>query len=413
MQINSERLKKRIETILAMSEDSTGGYTRLAFSDKDIEARTLVKKMMEDAGLNVREDAAGNILGTLSPNGADKGYIATGSHIDTVRNGGKFDGLFGSIAAIEAAQCINENKLSINRPLEVIIFADEEGARFNSGMLGSKSIAGIPLEADMESFIDKDGIVLSDALRNMGIGPERVLDAAAPADKYKAFVELHIEQSIVLEQEQKHIGIVDGIKGPFWVKGCFEGESNHAGGTPMNMRRDALVAAANFAAQVDRIAKETGGGFVATVGVFNVYPGGINTIPNRVEFTIDIRDIDMQRRKSGIEKIWQAAEDIALQFGVTQDLKCIKDTSSEAMDTHIMKTIASVCDEEGSEYMELSSGAFHDALTMTHLCDVGMIFVPSIGGVSHSPQEDTRWEDIFLGAQVLYKTVTRLLQEKE
>lgn len=411
MQINSQRLMERIETILAMSEDPAGGYTRLAFSEKDMEAREIVKKMMAQAGLSVSVDAAGNILGTYSPDGLDKGYIATGSHIDTVRNGGKFDGLLGTIAAIEAAQCISEQNIPIKRPLEVIVFVDEEGARFNSGMFGSKALAGIALDADMDTFVDKDGVSLPNALRKMGLDPERALDAKAPQDKYKAFLELHIEQSIVLEQQNKQVGIVDGIKGPYWVKGHFTGESNHAGGTPMTMRRDALVSAANFAAAVDRIAKEVGGGFVATVGVFNVFPSGINTIPNRVEFTIDIRDIDMTRRAAGIKKIEQAAQDIAEQFHTPCELTCIKDTSSESMNPHIMQTIESVCKENNINYLAFPSGAFHDALTMTHLCDVGMIFVPSIGGISHSPQEDTSWADVFLGTDVLYNTLVKLLQE--
>ena len=216
MQIKQERLKERIERINEMSRDETGGYTRLAFGEKETKARMMAKEMMLEAGLEVEIDAAGNLMGRLYPDNWNEkelhGVIATGSHIDTVRNGGKFDGLLGSIAGIEVAQCLKENHVKLKSPFEVILFTDEEGARFNAGMVGSKVIAGLGMERPLSEYTDNEGISEEAAMQKCGYHPEK-LEEAAHADKYEKFVELHIEQGIVLEQESRQIGIVTGITG--------------------------------------------------------------------------------------------------------------------------------------------------------------------------------------------------------
>ena len=412
MQIKQERLKERIERINEMSRDETGGYTRLAFSEKETKARMMAKEMMLEAGLEVEIDAAGNLMGRLYPDNWNEkelhGVIATGSHIDTVRNGGKFDGLLGSIAGIEVAQCLKENHVKLKSPFEVILFTDEEGARFNAGMVGSKVIAGLGMERPLSEYTDNEGISEEAAMQKCGYHPEK-LEEAAHADKYEKFVELHIEQGIVLEQESRQIGIVTGIKGPYWIEGSFEGEANHAGGTPMNMRKDAMTAAANYIAEVEKIASRLGDMFVATVGTLKVHPGGINTIPGRVDYTIDIRDTDMERRAQGIREIKEAAVKISDRFHVESTQKCLKDAKAEMMNEAIVDTIEDVCKKRGYTYMRMPSGPFHDTLSMAHICDVGMIVVPSIGGVSHSPYEDTAWDDIFAGAQVLADTMENLV----
>ena len=415
MNINPERLKKKILAINEASRNEQGGYTRLAFSEEDRIAREKVKAIMLEAGLSVHQDTAGNIFGSLLNGWEPEGFVATGSHIDTVRNAGPLDGLMGAMAAIEVLESVAEKNIRTQRPLQAIVFSDEEGARFGSGMIGSSSIAGIPMEAPIESFIDADKIPLTEALRQFGIQPFDLHKAAASARTYRAFVELHIEQGIVLEHNQKQIGIVNGIKGPYWIKGSFRGQANHAGGTPMSMRHDALVAAAYFATQTNRIANELGAEgdmFVATMGVFNVVSGSINTVPGSVEFTIDIRDIDMDRRGEGVERIKKAAEEAARLYGVSYELSCIKNASSVKMNAHIMDIMAEVCDRQNTEYMVLPSGAFHDTLAMASICQVGMIFVPSIAGISHSPQENTSWEDICIGADVLYQTILKLANEE-
>lgn len=408
MHINPARLKERIDTINAMSRNESGGYTRLAFTEKDRQAREIVKDMMTKAGLSVQQDSAGNILADLLNGHSTSNFIATGSHIDTVQNGGPFDGLLGTMAAVEVLQTAAEQNVPLKCPLRAIVFSDEEGARFGSGMIGSRAIAGSSLDAPLEAYTDKEGNVLPDVLRSFGLDPGRIFEAKAAAGTYRAFLELHIEQSVVLEQSQKQIGIVTGIKGPHWIRGSFFGESNHAGGTPMNMRHDALVAAANFASETERIASDIGKQFVATIGVFEVSPGGINTIPDNVRYSIDIRDLDMSRRSEGTARILQAAENAAKRFGVVHQSRSIKNTPSAEMTPGIMDVIEEVCKKESLAYMHLPSGAFHDALSMTAICDVGMIFVPSIGGISHSPKEDTRWEDVYAGAEVLYQTVVEL-----
>lgn len=408
MHINPARLKAHIDTINAMSKDESGGYTRLAFSDKDRQAREMVKAMMEKAGLSVQQDFAGNILADLLNGHGKTDFIAVGSHIDTVQNGGPFDGLLGSMAAVEVLQTVAERNLSLKHPLRAIIFSDEEGARFGSGLIGSKAIAGSSLDAPLDFYTDKEGNALPDVLKSFDIDPARILEAKAKAGTYRVFLELHIEQSVVLEQNRKQIGIVTGIKGPHWIKGSFVGESNHAGGTPMNMRHDALVAAANFAVETERIASSIGEQFVATIGFFEVSPGGINTIPKEVNYSLDIRDLNMARRSMGAERILQAAEESAKKFGVDHRSRCIKCTPSVEMNPDVMQVIEGICKKENLTYMYLPSGAFHDALSMTDICKVGMIFVPSVKGISHSPKEDTRWEDVYAGVEVLYQTVVEL-----
>ena len=409
MFINKERLRRRIDAINEASRDPQGGYTRLAFSEQDREARRMVEELMREAGLEVEHDAAGNIIGSYKC-GDLAGYVAAGSHIDTVRNGGPFDGLLGSIAAIEALQCAREQRVPLKHPLRAIVFADEEGARFGSGLIGSKSIAGIPLPQPLDSYVDRDGVHLVDALKNFGIAPEKVLNAAAPKDTYSAFLELHIEQSAVLEQQQKQIGIVSGIKGVYWIRGSFTGEANHAGGTPMNMRHDALAAASKLVTEIYRIGCKLGSEFVATVGVLKITPGGINTIPGHVEYTVDVRDLDMARRSEGIRQILKAAEEAAAFYHVSHEHSCIKDEASCNMDSSVMKILEEVCKDNKTNYMILPSGPFHDTLPMASLCKTGMIFVPSIGGISHSPRENTNWDDIYQGTEILYRALIRLAQ---
>ena len=275
-------------------------------------------------------------------------------------------------------------------------------------MVGSKVIAGLGMERPLSEYTDNEGISEEAAMQKCGYHPEK-LEEAAHADKYEKFVELHIEQGIVLEQESRQIGIVTGIKGPYWIEGSFEGEANHAGGTPMNMRKDAMTAAANYIAEVEKIASRLGDMFVATVGTLKVHPGGINTIPGKVDYTIDIRDTDMERRAQGIREIKEAAVKISDRFHVESTQKCLKDAKAEMMNEAIVDTIEDVCKKRGYTYMRMPSGPFHDTLSMAHICDVGMIFVPSIGGVSHSPYEDTAWDDIFAGAQVLADTMENLV----
>lgn len=412
MIINKERLRRRIDAINEAGRDQQGGYTRLAFSEQDREARRLVEEMMREAGLEVEHDAAANILGSYKC-GDLPGYVATGSHIDTVRNGGPFDGLLGSVAAIEALQCAREQGVPLKRPLRAIVFADEEGARFGSGLIGSKSIAGIPLPQPLKSYSDRDGVRLVDALQAIGIAPDKVLNAAAPKGTYSAFLELHIEQSAVLEQQRKQIGIVSGIKGVYWMRGSFTGEANHAGGTPMNMRHDALAAASKLVTEIYRIGCELGNEFVATVGVLKITPGGINTIPGHVEYTVDVRDLDMVRRSEGIRRISEAAEKAAAFYRVSHENSCIKDEASCNMDPSIMGILEEICKDNQTDYMILPSGPFHDTLPMASLCKTGMIFVPSIGGVSHSPKENTNWEDIYKGTEILYHALIRLAQQDE
>lgn len=407
MQINRERLAQDLETLRQMGL-SDKGVTRLAFSKEDIAAREWLIGQMEAAGLDVEIDPAGNIHAMLLSSASDSApKVACGSHIDTVRCGGHLDGPLGVLAGLEALRCIKESQVSLAHPVSVIAFSDEEG-RFG-GMLGSRAMAGLVELAEIHSAKDIDGVALTQCLEDAGVNPENLLNAKVSADDYKAFLELHIEQGPVLEQRAIPIGVVDGITGLFKWEITLQGQANHAGTTPMHMRRDAFQGLARFAADInDILAREGAENSKATIGKVSLWPGSPNVVPGSCVFSLEVRDTDqkiLEHLKSVFEK---ALKECAAACGLEITIAQLSDIQATPCDADIVDTLVRTAKAQNLPHIVMPSGAAHDAQYMAHITKTAMIFVPSIGGVSHNPAENTAMDDIEKGANLLLHSLYAL-----
>jgi N-carbamoyl-L-amino-acid hydrolase len=386
-----------------------GGVTRVGFSEADLAAREYVMGLMRDAGLAVRVDPAGNIFGKRS--GAENlPTLLFGSHIDSVPRGGNFDGDVGSLGALEVMRALNDKKVSTRHPLEMVIWTNEEGHHFGRGLLGSSAAAGL-LPADVLARKDEEGKTLADWLRRYGQDPARLADARISADSLAAYLELHIEQGGVLDESKIQIGVVQGIVGIHWWTCTATGFANHAGTTPMTRRQDALAAAARAALAVReevRADPAPAGRQVGTVGYVRVEPGARNIIPGRVEFPVELRDLDKEK----VMRIWSRIEkrfaEIAKEENVKLDCVPLQADEPALTDPAMQADIRAAARAAGYSTLDLPSGAGHDAQQIAHLASVGMIFVPSRGGISHSPREYSSPEDVANGAEVLYRTIQLL-----
>ena len=358
--------------------------------------------------MSVRTDPAGNVFGRREGLEPQVPAVASGSHIDTVANGGMFDGVAGTMAAIEAVHVIHENGGRTRHPLEVIVFANEEGARFSNALWGSRALLGIVQEEEPLRK-DLDGVTLAEAMRASGFDPAKVQEARIDPKRYKTFIELHAEQSHVLETQGVTIGAVEGIAGTAWMKARLKGRADHAGATPMNLRRDALAAAAEIVLEVEKIARhKSSPRTVATVGQLTVKPGGINIVPGEVEMSFDVRDLDQEAGDQTYAAIQEAARRICAAREVQIELDELGRVMPVPLTGEIVTLIEETCCEQGISCRRIVSGAGHDAQLMALICPTGMIFVPSVGGVSHSPEERTEWHDMVTGAQVLLEILLKL-----
>lgn len=406
--INANRLWERLMQLGTIGRQEAGGVTRLSFTPEERAAKDLVKGFMLEAGLAVREDEAGNLIGRKDGTNSQAPVVLVGSHIDSVPNGGDFDGPLGVLAGVEILQAMNERGVETEHPIEVIAFTDEEGTRFGYGMIGSRSLGG-RLQVEELSARDKDGVSIAEAMRQSGLEPERIVSAKRDPGSVKAYVELHIEQGKVLESKGLAVGVVSGIAGPIWVKFVLEGEAGHAGTTPMTLRRDPLAAASEIMLSIEREAAETGSS-VGTVGKLEAFPGGVNVIPGRVEFTLDLRDVDEAIRDQVEEKILRDASEICGRRGVTLQVENMQRVAPVICSREVQAAALAACEAEGLETMLLPSGAGHDGMQLVDLCPVGMIFARSRDGISHNPAEYTTKEDCAHSTAVLYRTVYSLAQ---
>ncbi|MDQ7092642.1 Zn-dependent hydrolase [Desulfosporosinus sp. PR] len=405
--INKERLYNRIQELGQIGKNETGGVTCVALSREEKEAMNLVASYMRQAGLDVRMDAAGNLIGRKEGLNPQAPVVMTGSHIDTVYNGGMFDGRLGILGGIEVLQTMNEQGIVTLHPIEVYAYRDEEGTRFSTGYSSARCLMEIR-RPDIFDHTDREGISIGQALRDIGIDPERVYEAVLPPGYAKAHVELHIEQGKVLESRNLSVGIVTGIccqsRGRFAIKG----EAGHAGATPMNLRRDPLVAAAEIIQVVETEAAKTGTA-VATVGKINAHPGGVNIIPGQVEFSIDVRDQTSAIRDAVLDAIYLQAKEICNRRKVELEFKVFnKDSVPKLCDADMKIVISGACETLGIPVFELPSGAGHDSGSFADFCQMGMIFIRSRDGISHSPKEWSSIEDCSDGANVLYQTILKL-----
>jgi allantoate deiminase len=405
--IDGERLWRRLSDLGEIGRQSGGGVTRLSFTDEERAAKDRVASYMDEAGLSVREDAAGNLFGWREGRNADLPSVLVGSHVDSVYNGGDFDGPLGVLAGVEVLQTMQERGVETDHSIEVVAFTDEEGARFSFGMIGSRALAGRLTPEDLAKNEDRDGVSIAGAMRGYGLDPERVGETARPEGSVKAYVELHIEQGRVLENEDLPAGIVTGIAGPVWLRFSLEGETGHAGATPMRLRHDSLAAASEIISLIEAEASATGTS-VGTVGQLSLEPGGINIIPGHVEFTLDLRDIDQGVRDRVEGRILEEAAEICRRRDVEMWVKALQRLAPAPCSELVMDAVGRACERVGIRPHALPSGAGHDGMQLTGLCPMGMIFVRSRGGVSHSPEEWSTKEDCAAGCNVLYWTVLDL-----
>jgi len=406
--INSKRLQDRLYELAQIGRIGDTGLCRLALSKEDYEGVQLVKSWMEELGMQPRIDHFGNLIGRLEGQNPDAPILMLGSHIDSQPYGGRYDGAIGVLGALEVVQTIMEQKITPAMPIEVVAFCDEEGCRFNKGLFGSRGIMGKLEEGELER-VDKNGITRRQALLDFGCDPERFEESRYAEGSIGTFLELHIEQGPVLEAQGYPIGIVSGISGPLWLTVEMKGVAGHTGSVPMNMRQDALLGASKIIVALNELARsEPGAPTVGTVGSLSVFPDSRNIIPEKVSFTVDLRDIDIDRRHRLEERLMTILADVAEAHGLTYNVR--EDTNSDPR--YCADWIKDIMRDQalqlGLTIPELMSGPFHDSLVMSYACDYGMIFVRSKAGISHNPLEYSSPEDISLGTELLYRTVQQI-----
>lgn len=406
--MNKEWVAEVLEHLSGIGGTEQGGSNRLAFTPADAEARAYFKSLMTEAGLAVREDAFGNIIGRAEGTNPSLPAVATGSHIDTVPNGGHYDGMAGSVASLLAVKRIRE-KGAMRHPLELIIFQMEESSRFSLATFGSKVMAGKADLAVAAKAKDKQGVTLPEAMAAQGYDFSKLAQAARKKGELACFLELHIEQSPTLEEKNLPVGIVTAIAAPIRTHVVIEGKASHSGGTAMNNRRDALVSASEMALAVRRV----GNAFarreiVATVGNLTVSPGAMNVVPGRAELWIDLRGTNRAVMDQAQEALVKAAAAIEAAYGTPVTFNSLGAEDPVPMTPKIINLMRDVAKDLNVPCTPIVSGAGHDTMNIAAITDVGMVFIRCEDGLSHNPGEKATIEDIMAGAGVLTETLYRL-----
>jgi N-carbamoyl-L-amino-acid hydrolase len=404
--INAARLRQRLEELSVHGRPAGGtfadGVSRVAFSDAEIAGRSLVMRWIRDAGLTPRVDAAANIFARREGADPKLAPVLFGSHIDSVPNGGNFDGDLGSLSALEVISQLKGTR----RPLEMVVWTNEEGVAFNNGLYGSRAVAGLLDPGEMDRVWN--GVSQRDALKKAGGDPDKIDSARRPAGTYHAYIELHIEQGGNLDREKIPVGVVEGIVAIDRYDVEIRGFANHAGTTPMPERRDALLAASELTIAVNQIVRAEPGRQVGTVGHMEISPNAPNVIPGYVKLTVELRDLSVEKIAKLGAAVQKKAQEIAAQTQTSIEMKRVSHHESALADPKLQATIEQAAAKLGLKTKRLPSGAGHDAQSMAHIGPMAMIFVPSVNGISHSPKELTRWEDCANGAAVLLETVRTL-----
>jgi N-carbamoyl-L-amino-acid hydrolase len=405
LRINGARLLSRLQRLAQEGARPDGGVCRLALSDADKAGRDLVVGWMRELGLAVTIDAIGNVVG-LRRGQEDGPPVMMGSHIDTVATGGHYDGALGVLGGLEVIETLNDAGVVTKRPLAVAFFTNEEGARFQPDMFGSLVFTGaMPLEAALAS-VSIDGKAAGEELQRIGYRG----DAPVGQPKVHAYVELHVEQGPTLEAEGLTIGAVEGVQGISWTEFTLTGQANHAGTTPMRMRRDAGYVAAAIAVYARQLAKELGGHQVATVGALSLTPNLVNVVAERALMTIDLRNTDNERLKEAELRLNAFAEKTAAGEGVALEARTLARFDPVAFAPHLVARVEAIAREFDLPVKRLPSGAGHDSQMLAAVCPACMIFTPSAGGISHNIDEYTKPEDLAAGADVLLRLVTELAE---
>ncbi len=405
--VSKERLLKNLKKLSVFGINKNNGNDRVAYSDYDVQAREYLKEYMENLGLKVHVDYAANIIARKEGSNKKLRPIIFGSHIDAVPNGGHYDGPLGVISGIEALETILDNKIITSHPLELIIFTNEEG-----GVFGSRALAG-KLNNDALEIKTASGFTNGEGVDRLGGNQKRIFEVTKSSNDYHAFVELHIEQGNILNKNNIDIGVVTGIVGLKWWDVTITGFANHAGTTPMDERKDPMIAAADFILLVKNIINEIPGNQVGTVGKIEAYPGAPNVIPGEVKLSLEIRDLDESKIDFLFREIEKKAKIIASNNETTISFSSIDINASPAlMNKQIQSLIIDAANELNYSFKKMPSGAGHDAQDMAIIVPSGMIFIPSVDGISHSPKEFSSDEDVYKGANILLNTILKLDKTK-
>ncbi|BAC15400.1 N-carbamyl-L-amino acid amidohydrolase [Oceanobacillus iheyensis HTE831] len=404
------RIEEHIDAISKFTATPGQGTTRLTYSKQDKQARKYIKEKMAEYDLEVSEDGFGNIFGKLEGTIKDAPSILIGSHFDSVPNGGSYDGPAGVVAGLEVAALFNQNNLKPKYPLEVIALIEEEGSRFGGGLMGSRGMTGLLREEDFKNLTDYNGITTIEAMREIGLDPS--LPKKRDSETIKSYLELHIEQGPILEDKKIPIGVVETIVGLTQFEITVEGQAGHAGTTPMDHRSDALVTAAQMIAQIPSLAVEEGEGTVATTGKLNVFPNGSNVIPSKTVFTVDIRSGKEEHIQHVIDKLHEMANSYnrdGIKITISQQLYM----EPKAMNPDIIALLKETSSSFDIPYCSMNSGAGHDAMVLAEVTDVGMLFIPSKDGVSHTPEEWSDSLDIAKAVEILFAAAKKLTEVEE
>jgi ureidoglycolate amidohydrolase len=406
--VDGERLHGELATLATFSDAPSPAVTRIVFSDADRRARAYIKELCAEAGLAVREDAVGNTFARWTGTDPNLAAVATGSHIDAIPHAGRYDGTVGVLGGLEAIRALARGGFRPRRSIELILFTSEEPTRFGIGCLGSRLLAGVLDATAGERLKASDGRTLDEWRRHAGL-TGLLSTVRLPDRAYAAFAELHIEQGPLLEQRGSDLGVVTAIAAPASLRIGIDGVGGHAGALLMKDRHDAFLAAAEVALAVESAARATGAeDTVGTVGVCDVFPGAVNSVPSRARLEVDVRDIDRERRDGVLEQIARACDDIARRRGVTVHIERINTDAPARCAPEVIDALVQASEECGFRYERVISRAYHDALFMSRVAPAGMLFIPCRDGVSHRPDEYASPEAIERGTAVLASALTRL-----
>ncbi|MFZ0772947.1 MAG: M20 family metallo-hydrolase [Candidatus Sulfotelmatobacter sp.] len=406
--VDQDRLLSEIDVLASFSDAEAPAVTRIVFTPTDLKARAWMKARCEEAGLTVRQDAVGNIFARWNGSDPAAPVVGTGSHIDAIPNAGKYDGVVGVLGGLEAIRALRRSGFCPTHPVELLIFASEEPTRFGIGCFGSRLLSGA-LSADVaKKLTDKDGATLDEVRGVAGFGGE--LDQVKlPDSYYKAFVELHIEQGPLLERQAIPLGIVTKIAAPASLRVLIEGSGGHAGGVLMPDRRDALCAAAELILAIESAARTSGAiDTVATVGICEVFPGAVNSIPSRVGLSVDVRDTDLQRRDIVMRTIETTCHSVSVKRQVAIHSELLNADAPTDCAPAIIEALSQSCRKYELNFLPMVSRAYHDSLFMARIAPVAMLFIPCHNGYSHRPDEYASPEDIVRGTLVLAETMAAL-----
>jgi len=408
IEIDRERLLSEIEALALISEADPPVVTRVVFTPADMRARAWLIDRCQAAGLSVRHDAIGNTFARWQGLDPEAPAVGTGSHIDAIPHAGKYDGVVGVLGGLEAIRALRHSGFRPKNSVELLVFTSEEPTRFGIGCLGSRLLAGTLSPNAAETLTDNNGESIEAVRRKAGLGGD-LGDVKLPTGYYKAFVELHIEQGPLLERERIPLGVVTKIAAPASARVSLEGEGGHAGGVLMWDRHDALCAASELILAIENAARKSGSpDTVATVGMCDVFPGAVNSIPSRARITVDVRDTDLARRDGVMRTVKAALEEISARRGVTAHLELLNADAPAECAPSVVDALVAACQTHSEKFMPMVSRAYHDSLFISHIAPVAMLFIPCRNGYSHRPDEYASIEDISRGAQVLAEALASL-----